>query len=74
MSESGKAPRTTYLGTVDELGQGDISTVTEDVDVVPGARSAVLELEADKVTDIGGRATAELDGKGRGVVGYTELQ
>jgi len=59
----------TYLGTVDELGQGDIRTVTEDMDVLPRLGGAVLEAEADEVTDIGGRAAAELDSKSRRVVG-----
>ena len=59
----------TYLGTVDELGQGDIRAVAESVDVLPEARGAVLEPEADKVTDIRGRTAAELNSEGRGVVG-----
>lgn len=59
----------TYLSTVDELGQGDISAVAEGVDVLPEARGTVLEPEADKVTDIRRRAAAELNGEGRGVVG-----
>jgi len=33
------------------------------------AGGAVLEPEADKVTDVGGRATTELNGKSRSVVG-----
>ena len=42
--------------------------VTKDVDILE-VGGAVLEPEADKVTDVGGRATTELNGKSRGVVG-----
>ena len=59
----------TDLSTVDELGQGDVGLVAEDVDIMPGVVGTVLEAEAQEVTDIGGRATAELNSDGRGVVG-----
>jgi len=42
--------------------------VAKDVDILEVGR-AILEPEADKVTDVGGRATMELNGKSSGVVG-----
>jgi hypothetical protein len=59
----------THLSAVDELGQGDVGLVAEDVDVVPSVGSAVLETETQEVANVRGRAAAELNGDGRGVVG-----
>ena len=59
-----------YLGAVDELGQRDVCVVAKDVDVLPVASGSVLEAESEEVTDIGGRATAELDSQSRAVVGW----
>jgi hypothetical protein len=39
------------------------------MDVLEVAGSSVPELDAEEVTDIRGRAAAELNGDGRGVVG-----
>jgi hypothetical protein len=57
-----------HLSTVDELGQGDVSVVAKDVDVLEVGAGAVLEFNAEEVADIRGRATAELNGNGRGEV------
>jgi len=57
------------LGTVDELGQGDVSVVAEDMDLFEGLGGSVLELNAEEVTEIGGRATAELNDEGGSKVG-----
>lgn len=57
-----------YLSTVDELGQGDVSLVVKDVDVLELGAGAVLEFDAKEVADIRGRAAAELNGNGRGEV------
>lgn len=62
----------TDLSTIDELGQRDISIVAEDVDILELAGS-VPESDAEEVTDIRGRAAAELDSHGRGEVGYQEM-
>lgn len=43
--------------------------VAEDVSLLEALRGTVLEAEAEEVTEIGGRAAAELDGDGRGKVG-----
>ena len=59
----------THLSAVDELSQGNVGLVAEDVDVVPVVGSAVLEAETQEVADVRGRAAAELNGDGRGVVG-----
>ena len=56
------------LSTVDELGQGDVGVVAEDVDILEGG-GTVLELDAEEVTDVRGRTAAELDGNGGGVIG-----
>jgi len=60
------------LESVDELGEGDITTVSEHVDglevVVLGA---VLELDADKVSDVRRRAADELDDQSRSVFGQS---
>jgi hypothetical protein len=53
---------------VNELGNGNVCIVAKDVDILEVGR-AVLEPEADKVTDVGGRATTEVNGKSSGVVG-----
>jgi len=58
------------LSAVDELGQGDVS-VAEDVNIAEGPGS-VLELDAEEVTDVGGRTTAQLNGNGGSVVGNAE--
>lgn len=58
-----------YLGAVDEFGQWDVGVVAKDIDVFEVAGGSVLDLEAKEVTDIGGRAAAEFNGKGRCVVG-----
>jgi hypothetical protein len=47
--------------------------VAKDVDIVEVGH-AVLEPEADKVTDVGGRATTELNGKSSGVVGCCQKE
>jgi hypothetical protein len=57
------------LDPVDELGQGDISVVLEDVYGLEVAGSSVLELDPQEVPGVGGRATAELEGERRSVVG-----
>ena len=44
--------------------------VTKDVDVIEALGSAILESDAEEIADIGRRAAAELNGDGRGVVGY----
>ena len=59
----------TNLSAVDELGQGDVGLVAKDVDVVPRVGGAVLETETQEVANVRGRAAAELNGDGRGVVG-----
>lgn len=59
-----------HLSTVDELGQGDVSVVAKDVDVLELGVGAVLEFDAEEVADIRGRATAELNGNGRGEVSW----
>lgn len=61
--------RDTYLGAVDEFGEGDVSVVAKDVNVFESSGGTVLESDAEEVTDVGGRATAELDSNGGGVVG-----
>ena len=43
--------------------------VAENVNILKGTGGAVLELEAEEVTEVGGRATAQLNSKSRGVVG-----
>lgn len=58
-----------YLGTVDELSQRDISVVAENVNILEEARGAVLELDAEEVTEVRRGSAAELNGKCRGVVG-----
>ena len=60
----------TYLSTVDKLGQGDVSVVAKDVDVVELGAGAVLEFDAEEVADIRGRAAAELNGNGGGEVSW----
>lgn len=64
-------PRTeiSYLGAVDELSQGDISVVAENVNILKGAGGAVLELDAEEVTEVRRGSAAELNGESRGVVG-----
>jgi hypothetical protein len=57
-----------HLSTVDEFGQGDVSVVAKDVDVLEVGAGAVLEFDAEEVADIRGSATAELNGNGRGEV------
>lgn len=56
------------LDAVDELGQGNVRVVAECVDGLE-ALSAVLELEAEEVTAVGGCTAAELNDKGGSVVG-----
>ncbi len=58
-----------HLGAVDEFGQGDVRVVAKDVDVLEVAGGSVLDLEAEEVSDIGGRAAAEFNGEGGCVVG-----
>jgi hypothetical protein len=61
----------TYLrvSTVDGLGLGDVCMASEDVKVVEAVGGPVPEFDVDKVTEVGGIATAELDDQGRRVVG-----
>jgi len=59
----------TDLGAVDELGQGNICMVSEDVEIVEAVCGTVPEFDADEVTEVGRVATAELDDQGRRVVG-----
>lgn len=63
----------TNLSAVDELSQRDISMVAEDVDITELVGS-VLELDAEEVADVGGRAAAELNGNGRGKVGFRQYE
>ena len=63
-----------YLETVDELGQRDILTVTEDVDGAELLVGTVLELEPQELASIGGRSTAELNGESRAIVGYERVR
>ena len=58
-----------YLGTVDELSQGDISVVAENVNILKGAGGAVLKLDAEEVTEVRRGSAAELNGECRGEVG-----
>jgi hypothetical protein len=51
-----------YLSTVDELGQGDVSMMTENVDILEIAGGPIFELEAQEVTDIRWGPTTEFDG------------
>lgn len=58
-----------YLSTVDEFGQRNIGVVAKDVDILKVSGGSILELDAEEVANIGGRATAELNGDGRGKIG-----
>lgn len=62
--------QTAHLSTVDEFGQGDVSVVAKDVDVVELGAGAVLEFDAEEVADVRGRAAAELNGNGGGEVSW----
>jgi hypothetical protein len=57
------------LSTVDELSQGDIRLVAEDVNILEVGVGSVLELDAEEVAEVGGITTAELNDDGRRVVG-----
>lgn len=58
-----------YLSAVDELSQGDVSVVAEDVDILEMGIGSVLEFDAEEVTNIRGRATAELNSDSGRVLG-----
>jgi hypothetical protein len=58
-----------YLDAVYEFGQGDVGVVFKDVKSTEVIVGPVLELEAQKVAVVRKRATAQLDDKGRGIVG-----
>jgi len=57
-----------HLCAIDELSEGDVSVVTENVNILEITGSSILELDAQEVTDIRRGATAKFDGKGGGVV------
>ena len=56
-----------YLKAVDELSEGDVLLVPEDVDGAELVVGAVLPLEAQELAGVRRRA-AELDGEGRAEV------
>jgi hypothetical protein len=64
----------TYLGTVDELGQRNIGMVSKNMDILETACGAILELDAQEVTDIRRRTTAEFNGKSGCVISYFFLK
>jgi len=43
------------------------------MDITEGTSSAVLELDTEEVANIRRRTAAELDGDGRGVIGYENV-
>jgi len=57
-----------YLDAVDEFGQGDVSTMTKDVNSTEVVTGPVPELEAQKVAVVRKRATTQLNDEGRGEV------
>jgi hypothetical protein len=60
----------TYLSPVDELGQRDVCVVAKDMVILEALCGSVLELDAEEVAKIGGRSSAQLNGKSRSVVSY----
>ena len=58
-----------HLKTVDELGEGDILMVVEDVDSFEIAFCPVPELEPQELTSVGWRCPAELNSQCRTKVG-----
>jgi hypothetical protein len=52
-----------YLALVDELGQGDISTMPEHMMSFEIAIGAVLELESEEIAAVRWRSATQLDGK-----------
>lgn len=62
----------THLEAVDKLGEGDIPTMAEDAQglEVIGV-GAVPEFDADEISLVWGRTSADFDGEGRRVVGQT---
>ena len=62
----------TNLEAVDELGEGDITAVTEDAQSLKVfGVSTVLEFNTDKVPLVRCGSGADLDGEGRSVIGQT---
>lgn len=61
-----------YLESVDELGEGHITFVSEHVDGLEVfVLGSVLEFDADKVSDVWGRAADELDDQSGSVLGQS---
>ena len=62
------------LETVDELSEGDILVVVEDVDGLEGAVGTVAEPEPQELTSIRRGSAAKLDSESRAEVGYREVR
>lgn len=58
------------LKTVDELGEGNVLVVVEDVNSLKVTSSSVLELEAQKLASVGRRSTAKLNSQRRAEISY----
>ena len=59
----------THLSPVEEFREGNVSLVTESVESLEVVVGAVLELDPQEGTILGGRSTTEFEGKGRSEVG-----
>lgn len=59
-----------YLSLVDEFGQRNICVVAKNVNILETVGGAILEFDAEEVTEVGGLSSAQLDGNSGSVVGY----